>query len=147
MNKAFVREPDATTSRCPRCGSAGTPVLAETLRAQLRPEALPLVSETAHFCPHPTCEVAYFDDLERLVEVSSLAAPVFPKDPVAPICPCFGVTLDDVEDDARAGVVQRIRDLIAKSRTPEARCRTASPTGCSCVAEVQRAFLRARETS
>ena len=36
MNKAFVREPDDTgAGHCPRCGSLGIAVGAETLAAQL----------------------------------------------------------------------------------------------------------------
>lgn len=144
MNKAFVREPDATHSYCPKCGSLGQPVYVETLAAMLSVEARGQVSEAACFCPFPTCEVAYFDTLERTVPVSALTRPVYPKDPEAPICPCFGVTCDDLDTDARAGVVERIRSLIEKSRSPEAHCRLTAPSGTPCVAEAQRFYLKCR---
>lgn len=144
MNKAFVREPDATNSYCPRCGSLGQPVLPETWHAQTRPEVWSQVSEAASFCSHATCDVAYFDDMERSISVSDLVRPVYPKDPDAPICPCFGVTCEVLEEDARAGVVTRVRDLVARANSTEARCATMSPTGRPCVAEVQRHYLRAR---
>ena len=67
MNKAFVREPDETGERkCPRCGSLGVTVHAETLVANLAPEALRGLSESAFFCPFPRCEVAYFDAFDRV---------------------------------------------------------------------------------
>ena len=144
MNKAFDREPDATHSYCPRCGSLGQPVLPETLHALLRPEAWELVSDAASFCPFPTCDVAYFDDMERTAGVSQLVRAVYPKDPDAPICPCFSVTCEQLEDDARAGVVERVRELVGKANSPAARCRTQSPSGKPCVSEVQRHYLKSR---
>lgn len=144
MNKAFVREPEATHSYCPRCGSLGQPVLPETLKALLKPEAAGQISEAAAFCPFPTCEVAYFDEMERSVPVSELVRPVWPKDPDAPICPCFGVTCEELEDEARAGRVDRVRELVAKANSPAARCRTTAPGGKTCVSDVQRHYLKAR---
>lgn len=144
MNKAFVREPDATTTHCPKCGSLGVPVLGETLDSFLKPSERSAVAETACFCPFPTCEVAYFDGLERTVSVAALSIPAYPKDPEAPICPCFGVTCEDLESDARAGVVDRVRELLAKAHSAEARCARCAPSGRSCVGEVQRFYLKCR---
>ncbi|MBX3411828.1 MAG: hypothetical protein KF708_03855 [Pirellulales bacterium] len=147
MNKAFVREPDETAAcRCPQCDSPGLAVGPETLAAQLGAEGRTAVAESAFYCPYPRCEVAYFDAFERVVPVDRLRFPAYPKDPTAPVCPCFGLTTDDIEQDVREGVVTRVRGVVDKSKTAEACCRQKSPTGQSCVAEVQRYYMRFRET-
>lgn len=147
MNKAFVREPDDTGERrCPRCGSLGESVGPETLAAQLRPEGLQAVSESAWFCPFARCEVAYFDALERFVSVDLLRAPAYPKDPTAPLCRCFNFGIDDVEQDLREGGVTRVKALVQRAKSAEARCATMAPNGRSCIGEVQRYFLKRRET-
>jgi hypothetical protein len=122
MNKAFVREPDQTgPAKCPRCGSLGTTVGAQTLDAWLSPGArrmLPVIT---------------VDEVDR---------PVYPKDPSAPMCGCFGFTLDDIEADLAEGGVTRTKALVARAKTSEAQCATQSPDGRSCVGEVQRCYMR-----
>ncbi|MEX0703848.1 MAG: hypothetical protein WD069_17245 [Planctomycetales bacterium] len=144
MNKAFVREPEDHGDRCPRCGSAGREVFEATLAAHLPPEQRARIGDAACFCPHPTCEVAYFDRFERTVEVGGLLRPVYPKDPQAPICPCFGLTCDDIEADAREGSVARLKEHRQQAASPEARCATAAPDGQSCIPAVQRHYFKAR---
>ena len=145
MNKAFVREPDDTGQRhCPRCGSLGIAVQAPTLVSFLNEEARANLAETAFYCPFAKCEVAYFDDFERIAKVDALLKPAYPKDPEAPVCGCFGLTLEDIEQDVDEGGVSRVRALLAKSQSPEARCATMSPTGQCCMPEVQRIFMRLR---
>ena len=145
MNKAFVREPDDTGQRhCPRCQSLSVAVQHETFALHLNDANAGGLADVAYFCPFPNCEVAYFDDYERIALVSELAHPVYPKDLDAPICPCFGLTRDDIEDEARSGSVEKVREVVLKAKSPEAHCRTASPTGQSCVAEVQRYFMKVR---
>lgn len=147
MNKAFVREPDDDgVGRCPRCGSIGVAVAAETLSAHLPPEWVEKLSDTAFYCVYPRCEVAYFDLFERTVGIEHLLGPAYPKDPTGPLCCCFGLTLDDVALDIQEGGVQRVRAIVERSRTAEARCLTAAPDGRCCVAEVQRYYLRLRSS-
>ena len=142
MNKAFVREPDDTgAGYCPRCGSLGAPVSAETLQAQIGDEVKQL-ADAAFYCPFPKCEVAYFDLFERIVTVDKIARPAFPKDQSAPICNCFGFTVAEIDADLREGTVARTKALIARTKTPEAHCLTAQPDGRSCAAEVQRYYMR-----
>ncbi len=146
MNKAFVREPEDTGQRhCPRCGSLGTPATAAAVREHLLPEAQGSLSETSWFCPFPRCLVAYFDTFERVVTVDQLRCPVWPKDSDAPLCSCFGLTRDDVEQDIREGVVTRVRGVVERAKSPEARCQTLAPAGHSCVAEVQRYYMKLRQ--
>ncbi len=143
MNKAFVREPDDTgAAHCPRCGSLGHPVESATLDALLSAEARGSLSDTGFFCPFPRCEVAYFDRFERTAPVSALVRPVYPKDPSAPLCGCFGLTADDIEADIAEGKPTRVRAHLARAKSADAHCQTASPTGVSCVADVQRYYMR-----
>ena len=147
MNKAFVREPDAQQRpQCPRCGSCGTEVGDTTLAAMLLPAARRRLGDIAWFCSVPVCEVAYFDLFERLVTTDELTRAVFPKDPTAPVCPCFGVTQDEIEADAQAGVTDRVRQLLERGQSSEARCATCSPTGRGCGPDVQRVFMRVWST-
>ena len=145
MNKAFVKEPDSTAGgRCPRCGSPGQSVGAATLDSFLKPEFRHDLSEVGYFCPFPRCEVAYFDSFERVVLVESLVRPVYPKSPDAPICGCFGLTAEEIEDDVHEPVPVRCREALAKAKSPDARCSVMSPNGQPCVAEVQRYFMKFR---
>jgi bacterioferritin-associated ferredoxin len=148
MNKAFVREPDDTGQRnCPRCGSLGMPVGPGAVGSHLKSDAPRTVGEPAFFCPLPNCDVVYFDLFERTATTDELTAPVYPKDPSAPVCSCFGLTRDEIEDAARTGELTRVRETIAKAKTSEARCAVLSPLGKDCVAEVQRCFIRYRAAS
>jgi Zinc binding domain len=144
MNKAFLREPDQRAEYCPRCGTQGEPVGAETLRAHLSDEQRAGVAEPANFCPSPQCEVAYFDGFERAVLATALAVPVYPKDPDAPICACFGLTREDIEQDVREGSVARVKAILQKAQSPDARCTTLAANGRSCVAYVQRYYMQCR---
>jgi len=145
MNKAFVREPDDEGGQCPRCGNLGIAVGLDTLSAMLLPEALGGLAKSAFFCDFPRCEVAYFDVFEQCVTVESLLRPVWPKDAAAPLCGCFGLSADDVAADVAEGSVARVKDVVLRSKSAEARCLTHSPTGQSCAAVVQRYYFRLRE--
>ena len=108
------------------------------------PAARRPLAATAYFCATPSCPVAYFDAFEANVLTQQLVRPVFPKDPTAPLCPCFGLTREDVEADVTEAVPRRIRELLAKSKSPAAHCETASPTGRNCMPEVQRYYFKLR---
>ncbi|MFO0867543.1 MAG: hypothetical protein U0935_01225 [Pirellulales bacterium] len=147
MNKAFLRESDSTDEFCPRCGAAGVTVQRSTvLRLVREPETLAL-AEVANFCPTPTCEVAYFDGFERVVPTVALRHGVYPKDPAAPICCCFGLTTADIELDLAEGTVTRTKACLLQAQSPQAECQTRSPTGRSCVADVQRYYLQRKNAA
>jgi hypothetical protein len=145
MNKAFVREPEPTAEYCPRCGSQGQSVGGETLATYLSSDQRRKISEPANFCPSPKCDVVYFDSFERAVLTTDLARPVYPKDPAAPICACYGLTRDDVEQDVREGVVTRVRAILEKTKSAEARCSHLAANGRSCEAYVQKYYMQCRE--
>ena len=141
MNKAFVREPDHTVDYCPRCGSKGEPVGAETLRSFLTDEQMRGIAEPGNFCPSPRCDVVYFDSFERRVLVSEIQRRVYPKDPTAPICACFGLTRGDVERDVEEGVKSRTKEIVERSKTAEARCSNLAANGRPCVAYIVKYFM------
>jgi transposase len=142
MNKAFVREPDQTSEYCPRCGTQGEPVGKETLEVYLTTEQLGRVSQRSNFCPSPRCPVAYFDGFERMVLVSELDRAVYPKDPAAPICACFGLTCEQIEEDVAEGVATRTRAILEKAKSAEAQCARRAANGRSCVAYVQKYYMQ-----
>jgi len=147
MNKAFVREPELAEYRCPKCGSLGSPVGRETLEAHLVPEALPRLAPSGFFCAERNCEIAYFDQFARSVQCDVLRRPVYPKDLEAPICGCFGFTREEIEQDIQEGVATRCRELVAKAKSPEARCGVMAADGRCCVSEVKRYFMKFRDAS
>jgi hypothetical protein len=142
MNKAFVREPDNTADYCPRCGSKGEPVGGETLRSFLTDEQRRAVTESANFCPSEKCPVVYFDSFERTVLATDVQRAVYPKDPAAPICGCFGLTREDIERDVQEGGTTRVKEIIDKARSPAARCRQTAANGKPCIAYVQKYYIQ-----
>ena len=146
MNKAFVREPDDTGQlHCPACGSLGIAVVRETWQSHLVEAPASGLTDAAFFCPYHKCDVVYFDMFDRKIRTDALRHGVYPKDPQAPLCGCFGLTRQDVEADVREGVVTRVRNVLEKAKSPQARCRTMSASGQPCVGDVQRYYMKARE--
>ncbi|MDY0167248.1 MAG: hypothetical protein RBS80_11940 [Thermoguttaceae bacterium] len=144
MNKAFIREPEQTLDLCPRCGSKGEPVGIEPLKSYLTDQQRQGLAEPVSFCPSPKCRVVYFDCLERVVLASDTTRPVYPKDPTAPICACFGLTQEDIEQDVQEDVVTRIKAVLEKAKSPEARCAKMAANGKPCVAFVQKYYMQCR---
>jgi hypothetical protein len=143
MNKAFCKEPDSSLPpRCPACGGDGVQVAAETLAAHVAREAAEALAEPAYFCGGDTCSVAYFD----LLVPDALGLP-WPKDPGGPLCGCHGLTVDDVDRDLAEGVPTRVRAVVRKAGEPGAACATRSADGRSCVARVQRYYMKRRAAS
>ena len=145
MNKAFMKEQEqGSDGHCPRCGSLGTAVGERTLRAFLPEKTLESISKSAYFCPFQRCSVVYFDTFDRVVEEDALVKPVYPKDLDAPICGCFGFTCDEIDQDVREGGLARVRALIDKARSPEAKCAMLAADGQSCIQAVQTYYMRQR---
>lgn len=145
MNKAFVREPDDVASRCPKCQSLGQSVGPQTLNAQLDPALRRNLAESACFCPSEQCDVVYFDDFSGVVTRDVFDQPIPIKDANAPLCSCFGLTREDIEDDVAEGVVTRTKAAVQKAQSAEARCTTLAPNGRSCVADVQGYFFKCKQ--
>jgi hypothetical protein len=145
MNKAFIREPeDDGRAYCPRCHSLGVPVESAALDTHIRPPSRGKMHDSAWFCGFPRCEVAYFNLFDAVVTMDELRAPVYPYDVNAPICACFGLKYDDVEADVDEGTPKRIREMLARSKTAEARCETLAADGRCCISAVQELYMRLR---
>jgi hypothetical protein len=145
MNKAFVREPESDgRQHCPRCGGLGIPVGAEPLNRYIRSESRAKMHEAAWFCNFPRCEVAYFNEFDEVVLTNELNWPVYPKDFDAPLCACFGFTYNDVEADVQHTEPTRIRGLLARSKSAEARCHCLSVDGRCCIGAVQELYMKLR---
>ncbi|MHB8952340.1 MAG: hypothetical protein ACYC4U_05120 [Pirellulaceae bacterium] len=145
MNKAFVREPDSTGTYCPRCGSQGEQVGSEVLKYYVADDQRATLTEPAHFCPSSKCAVAYFDGFERFVLATALARPAYPKDPTAPICACFAVSRQDIEQDVDEGVVTRTKAAVEKAKSSLARCSQVAANGRPCIAYLQKYYLSCRQ--
>ena len=142
MNKAFVREPEFDgKAYCPQCGSLGVGVSEATLDHHVQEAVRSRLGDAAWFCGFAKCEIAYFDLFESRVVVDELRAPVYPKDADAPLCACFGFTIDDLEADVSEGKPTRIRELLEKSKSSAANCRELAADGCCCMREVQRLYM------
>lgn len=142
MNKAFVRDSDDTDVHCPLCGAAGESVPESALAGYLSADVRQRLGSTVYFCETPTCEAVYFDVVEDYAKVIELLRPCYPKDPDAPICACFGLTRDDIEQDLEEGAPRRVREIVAKAKTDAAACSHKAASGRSCVGEVQKYYLR-----
>ena len=145
MNKAFVKDPEPAEPRCPApdgCEGIGTPVTRTTLLAHLPEDTARSFAESSFHCGNPNCEVVYFDAWGTTALKPALRSLAYPKNPTAPVCPCFGISAREIREDAEAGRKDRVRDLLAKAESPDARCETASPSGASCVLEIRRLFLK-----
>ncbi|WP_336521924.1 hypothetical protein [Planctellipticum variicoloris] len=142
MNKAFVREPDETVSRCPACEGPGVVVRTTTLDAWVPGELRRRFTDSACFCGDPDCDVVYFDDLGGSVTRPELQRPVPGKDLDAPLCACFGLTREDIDDDIAEGGVIRTRTAVQRANSPEARCGALSPCGQSCAPAVQAYYMK-----
>ena len=147
MNKAFVREPDADARvTCPRCGSVGNTVGNGPIELYVPPGLRDQMRNAAWCCSNSACEVVYYNMFEQTVRASDLVTPVYPYDPDAPICACFGFTLQDVEAEADEAQPLRIRALLARSQSSEARCQAVAVDGCCCVREVQRLYMKLKSS-
>ena len=100
------------------------------------------LGDAAWFCRYSRCGVAYFNEFDVVVNIEQLKTPIYPKHDDKPICPCFGFEIKDVEADVRDGAPVRIRELLAKSESPDARCITLAADGRCCLPEVQRIYMR-----
>ncbi len=107
----------------------------------MKPEQLSMIAKPAAFCPSPQCDVVYFDSFERVVVTHDLDRAVYPKDPTAPICACFGLTADAIEQDVDEGVTTRTKAALEKAKSSAAKCTEMAANGRPCVAYIQKYYL------
>ena len=138
-----MKEPEPQDPACPECGAACEAVAPSTVDVHVPAALRAPLSGTVYYCANPKCRTAYFNAWGAALPADQVTGRAWPKDPEAPICPCFGMKAGDVVGDARAGRKDRVKDLVEKSRGPDARCAQLSPDGACCVPRVMRLF---RET-
>ncbi len=145
MSRAFIKEPETTGPCCPSppgCGGTGVTVSRVTLQARLGPAAAARFGDEAWFCPDPACAVAYFDARRERAMCGELLAPAWPKHAGAPLCACFGVSRQALEDFARRGDKAGMRAFLERAASAVAHCSTSAADGRSCATEARRVFLR-----
>src|SRR5262249_54625008 len=101
VSRAFIKEAETSGPGCPAppgCGGGGVPVSRATLEARLPREAVARFAGGALFCANPGCVVAYFDERRAWASRDELLAPAYPKQLGAPLCACFGVTREALEE-------------------------------------------------
>jgi hypothetical protein len=148
MNKAFVREPDFERhTYCPRCGTISLHVWSGPLDEHVRAESRGKLGDDGWYCPNAQCDVAYFQPEGAIIAVEELTSEVYPYDLGAPIYACFGLTYDDVAADVAEGTPSRLRALLAKSKTPAARCAAIAVDGRCCLPVAQELYMRLKSKS
>ena len=122
MNKAFIREPELDgRAYCPRCGALGTAVDRETLDHHVQKQARLRLADSAWYCEFAECDTGYFDQFDRVVSISELEYPVYPKASAAPICACFGFTFEDLEAGKLRHAVIEDEDIVTLGLNQESR--------------------------
>ncbi len=145
MNKAFMREPDDNGQRfCPRCQSLGVALTAETWRAHVAKPGEVQLAEQAYFCPFPRCDVVYFDEFDRVAVQREIAHPVYPKDADAPLCGCFGLTADDVEQDLREGALRECEPCWPRAKHPRPIAECSPPAVSAVSARCSAYYMKRR---
>lgn len=145
MNKAFCKEPEQSARPlCPHCGAEGQVVTEATLRAHVPAADAGTLAEPVAWCDTERCQVAYFDSLERTIAVERATGVHWPKDPSGVLCQCHGLSCEDVDADLAEGEPRRVRETVRRAGQPGAECALRSADGRSCVARVQRLYVRRR---
>lgn len=140
MSRAFIKESEQAEPRCPGCGALGEQVGPTTLNAHLPEDACATLGDKAYYCVNSECSTAYFNAWGVSISRDRMTGPAYPKDPAAPLCPCFGITASDVVTDAREGRKDRVKELVEKSKGPEGKCRERCPDGQPCVPRILQLF-------
>ncbi len=145
MNKAFVKEPEPEEPRCPLpegCGGIGTSVALATVESQLRAGHGLSLPNNLYYCSSADCSLAYYNPYGFKIPAAMLIQQTYPKDLAGPICPCLGVTAEEIRREAEAGERAKVREVVQYCQSEKADCARRSPTGSSCESEVRRLFMR-----
>ena len=130
---------DILLAACPRCGQPGRKVARMTLKALLRPEALPrLKSGDYRFCRTSACPYVYYG-LGESFDRKDVLVPVFQKEAegARTVCYCFAVSEATIHREVEtAGVsasAERIEGLVRAGRCA---CEVRNPQGTCCLGNV-----------
>lgn len=126
---------------CPVCKLKGKKIKIITVKSMVKPRMLDTLnaSLTHYFCSSRNCKVVYFDEDQKVYDMSNVKFPVHQKDNslTVPICYCFGWTKEKIKDHIKQGLtskpVAHIRENIRKNRCG---CEVNNPQGSCCLANV-----------
>jgi hypothetical protein len=138
---------DRPQPECSQCGSRGTLVESQTIKALLTTSALARYQiQSLHFCPAPTCDTVYFGKGEWF-GVADIRVPVWQKEPAGNrmVCYCFGENEGDIGREialtGTSAAGARVKAHIAAKRCA---CEIRNPRGTCCLGDVNAAVSRAR---
>ena len=133
-------------ARCPRTGTIAPTVDLLTVKALLIETALRRLRPGPHrFCPEPTCDVVYFDEVGNVFTKIDVRVSVWQKEAAGEgtVCYCFGENEADIRTEIeRSGTshaVRRVRDHIDAGRCA---CEVRNPRGVCCLGDVTQAVER-----
>ena len=136
-------------TKCPACGELGKPVQRLTLGALVKSEYRTRIphQEAFCFCRTPTCDAVYFLPNQVIFRKDDLSVPVGlkePDNPTAPVCYCFGWTLQkiraEIEATGRSTVIDQIK---AQVKAGNCYCEVTNPQGSCCLGNVGRVVKEA----
>ena len=133
---------EAQALRCPSCAVKGGHVETVTLQALVRPELRGRITAGSYrFCDTLSCDTVYYDengshtfskpDLTVRVGVKETDAP-------RPICYCFDLTIEEIEDEIRRTGQSTVLDDIKTRMKAGCWCETKSPQGACCLGTVSK---------
>lgn len=133
---------------CPATDRPGSPVHSASI------DVLSLSAHGPHgprsrwyFCPEASCLVAFYDDRGGTIGTDAIRTRVGSKPSSAPepICYCFGVMKETIQDEARReGHSATARWIRERVRARECTCEALNPRRVCCLGEVQKAVKEAR---
>lgn len=143
--QVLASEPQAVIL-CPVSCTTGKPVELQTVKALLTEHALRRVSTSEHrFCPHPECDVVYFDVAGNQYTKADVRVAVWQKEPCGErtVCYCFGENeaciRREIESRGASDAVGRVRRHIEANRCA---CEVRNPRGVCCLGDVTAAVKR-----
>ena len=132
-----------TRHPCPACGEEGRSVKEITLRSLVEESTTRELDTLVDFffCACKSCDVAYFAADGRTVDKQRVTVRIGVKENESPrpLCFCFDVTAEDIEDEVKRDGATTIPDMITeRCREGLDRCPETNPRGSCCLGDVRR---------
>lgn len=124
---------------CSRCQQKGKSIQINTLKSQLKPQAMRQITEGSYFfCKTSECEVVYFSTHTQF-STEDVREKVFQKDPSPDcfVCYCFGFTRLDIYKDAKTGEPSIAQQISAWTKVKKCACELRNPQSSCCLGNVK----------
>jgi len=143
------KEESSVSVVCPRCGTIGSIVGRNTVKALLKAGCdEQLAGNELRYCASSACVVLYYDSDGNVAEKDLAVTRIGSKeteDPI-PLCYCFGYFRDDLEREIRETGTSSIPDQIANEvKARGCSCESRNPSGKCCLGDVTKTFRQLRE--